>query len=242
MKIRSFLKRKLPKWAIRFLIRIKLIFLNKYARISYSQDGEDIILEKLFKDKRDGFYIDVGAHHPTKYSNTCLFYKKGWKGINIDAMPGSMRLFNRKRQRDINIEAPISDKEEVLIYYKFSDPAVNSLSSDLSLDRDMTGDFKIIAKEKVTTRTLSNVLAEYVSHSQEIDFLTIDVEGLDLQVLKSNNWAKYRPRVIVVEMLDLCLEEMMKNEIFCFLKGEQYVFFAKTYCSAFFLKEDFKII
>jgi hypothetical protein len=76
----------------------------------YGHSGEDLVLDRLLNGKRMGFYIDVGAHHPTRFSNTYLFYKKGWSGINIDANPKSMELFNRRRSRDINIEVGIAKK------------------------------------------------------------------------------------------------------------------------------------
>ena len=79
---------------------------------SYSQEGEDIILARIFGKQQNGFYVDVGAHHPYRFSNTYFFYKRGWKGINIDAMPGSMKIFNKYRPRDKNIEAGISDTKK----------------------------------------------------------------------------------------------------------------------------------
>ena len=74
-------------------------FLNwdQWKRHSYSQEGEDLVLRKIFKKQDKGFYVDVGAHHPKRFSNTFLLYKKGWNGINIDATPGSMKLFNKFR-------------------------------------------------------------------------------------------------------------------------------------------------
>jgi hypothetical protein len=77
---------------------------DSWQRSSWSQEGEDLILARIFGDKPDGFYVDVGAHHPKRFSNTYYFYRRGWRGINIDAMPGSMLAFNRLRPSDINIE------------------------------------------------------------------------------------------------------------------------------------------
>jgi len=84
------------------LKKLKRKYLDNYSIKIYSQDGEDIILKEFFSGKEKGFYVDIGAHHPLRLSNTYLFYKKGWSGINIDAMPGSMKIFNKKRRRDIN--------------------------------------------------------------------------------------------------------------------------------------------
>lgn len=86
---------------------------DKFFEKSYSQEGEDLILKRFFSNKEKGFYIDIGAHHPKRFSNTYLFYSKGWNGINIDAMPGSMRLFNQIRKRDLNLEVPIAKKRKI---------------------------------------------------------------------------------------------------------------------------------
>src|SRR5688500_4139273 len=94
----------------------------------YAQEGEDLILQLMLAWRANGFYVDVGAHHPQFDSNTYLFYKRGWSGINIDAMPNSMKLFNRLRPRDINLELAISKKSEELTYYLFNTPQLNGFS------------------------------------------------------------------------------------------------------------------
>jgi hypothetical protein len=75
---------------------------QQYWVKSFSQEGEDMVLRKEFQDKLNGFYIDIGAYHPQKYSNTCYFYCKGWRGINVDPTPGSMDVFKKERPNDIN--------------------------------------------------------------------------------------------------------------------------------------------
>src|SRR5436309_16100262 len=75
-----------------------------YGNLAYSQEGEDLVLRRIFETQAKGIYVDVGAHHPFRFSNTCLLHKRGWRGINIDAMPGSMTLFERFRPLDVNLE------------------------------------------------------------------------------------------------------------------------------------------
>jgi len=103
-------------------------YLNDKFRNSFSQEGEDMILQRIFSGKNDGFFVDVGAHHPTRFSNTYLFYLKGWRGINIDAAPGSMTAFRKVRPADINIECPVSDKSDIATFYIFNEPALNTFS------------------------------------------------------------------------------------------------------------------
>ena len=172
-----------------------------YHQISFSQEGEDCILARIFEGQQNGFYVDVGAHHPQRFSNTYHFYLRGWRGINIDAMPGSMKMFDQLRSEDINLEIPISEKAQTLTYYEFNEPALNGFDAEVSQSRDGLRDFKVVAKTQLKTRTLSDVLDEYLPPNQAIDFLSVDVEGLDLQVLRSNDWTKYQPRVVLAEDL-----------------------------------------
>ena len=105
---------------VRVIVDFYGYYFDGYSKKSYSQEGEDMILQRLFEKQKTGFYVDVGAHHPRRFSNTYFFYKKGWCGINIDAMPNSMKRFNRSRPRDINIEKAISENEKILKYYGFN--------------------------------------------------------------------------------------------------------------------------
>src|SRR3954464_9023248 len=96
----------------------------RYMVPAYSSEGEDLILKRIFDRKTNGVYIDVGAHHPFRVSNTYLFYKRNWTGINIDPMPGSQAIFNRYRPQDINLEMGVSATRQYLTYYIFNEPAL----------------------------------------------------------------------------------------------------------------------
>lgn len=219
---------KLKRSFLRKIInRVKIFFPNTYALKSYSQEGEDLILRRHFEDKRKGFYVDVGAHHPFRFSNTYIFYKKGWCGMNIDAMPGSMEPFNKFRSRDINLEIAVSDKSEELTYYAFEEPALNSLSRELS-EEIRCKRHKILFTKKIQTETLESILDQHLPKDQQIDFLSIDVEGLDYRVLKSNNWKKYRPEVVLVESLAFSWEQGITDPSVDLLATEGYKLLAKT--------------
>lgn len=204
--------------------------LHLYHSLSFSQEGEDLIVKELFHGKTQGFYVDVGAHHPQRFSNTYYFYLKGWKGINIDAMPDSMKIFELLRPNDINLEFPVSDKSETLTYYEFNESAINSFSLPLSQKRDLESkSYKIVSETRMQTQTLAKVLDTYLPFNQVIDFLSIDVEGLDYQVLISNDWEKYRPKIVLVEDLNLrFLEDVNDSKIYNFLLSKGYRLMAKT--------------
>lgn len=205
-----------------------------YQLLSYSQEGEDLVLMRFMEGKKNGFYVDIGAHHPFRFSNTYLFYKQGWRGINIDAMPGSMDSFKTHRPNDINLEIPVSDKRQFLTYYSFNEPALNTFSKEEAKKKDGLRNYKIIKTIDLETLPLSHILDEHLPKEIEIDFLTIDVEGLDFAVLKSNNWEKYKPKYILIESLRNSMDDLGENEIYNFLKINEYTLFAKTFNTMFF--------
>jgi len=237
--LKQLIKALFPKSTIEKFIKIKNIYFGGYSLQSYSQEGEDMILRRVFEKQQTGFYVDVGAHHPMRFSNTYFFYKNGWHGINIDAMPDSMKLFNKLRPRDINIEKPVSDKKEVLTYYAFNEPALNGFSKELSEERDRKGDYFIEFTKDVETSTLEEILDTNLPKDQKIDFLSIDVEGLDFMVLKSNNFEKYKPKMILIEILRSSLNEIEVNEITTYLKQYDYTIYAKSVNTVFFIDKQF---
>lgn len=225
LQFKSLLKRFLPLNIIVFLKQLKLRWYD-YSLKSYSQEGEDMILRRIFETVETGFYVDIGAHHPRRFSNTYFFYKKGWSGINVDATPGSMKLFKQIRNKDINIEAAIAEEEKELTFFMFKEQALNTFDAELSIIRSNTQ--PIINQKKIYTVTLKKILSENLLKHQKIDFLTVDVEGYDLEVLKSNNWQLFRPEYILVECLELNMNKIHDNLIYNFLYQQDYIVFAKT--------------
>lgn len=232
--MRAIIKKILPKKIKGFLIDIKNNYFDGFALKSYSQEGEDMILRRLFEAKKTGFYVDVGAHHPKRFSNTYFFYKKGWSGINIDAMPNSMNAFNKIRPRDINIEKPIASERKTLTYYAFNEPALNGFSKELSDSRNGLNNYKVEFTKDIETETLEEVLDKNLPQGQIIDFLSIDVEGLDFDVVRSINLKKYRPKVILIEILGSSLSDIQLDPIYNFLSDENYMIYAKAVNSVIF--------
>jgi FkbM family methyltransferase len=238
--MKKLIKKLLPVQVIKILRDFKNNYLDGFSLKSYSDEGEDMILNKLFENKEIGFYVDVGAHHPKRFSNTYFFYKKGWRGINIDAMPGSMSFFRRFRPRDISLETPISNDGKALTYYVFNEPALNGFSKELSKERIFKNNNYFIRQEiSLQTYKLAEILSKNLPKHTEIDFLSIDVEGLDYEVIKSNDWNNYKPKVVVVEILGKNLSEIEHNEIAIFLGGCGYIIFAKAFHSVVFVQDGF---
>lgn len=200
-----------------------------YFQPSYSQEGEDMILRRLFEVERrtKGYYVDIGAHHPQRFSNTYFLYRQGWCGINVDAMPGSMQRFQRIRPGDINLELAVSASQETLTYYAFKDPALNTFSARMA--EEYRAIAPVLFEKEIRTFTLADVLERYLPPNQPIDLLNIDVEGLDYQVLVSNNWERYRPRVVLIEELgQVNLAHLADSPCYRFLTQQGYALAAKT--------------
>jgi len=208
---------------------------RRHSRISFSQEGEDMVLAELLSERTNGTYVDLGAYHPLKFSNTYHFYLRGWKGINIEARPQSMELFKLYRPRDINLEIAVSDTKQDLLYYMFDEPALNGFIEDLSKTRDTNSNFNIISTTKISTLPLCEILDKYLSPGQQIDFMSIDVEGMDYKVLLSNNWTKYRPQYVLVEDIhSTTLEDSITSETAIFLKQQNYALICRTQRTLFF--------
>jgi FkbM family methyltransferase len=230
------MKNLIPK-PIRLALRrlAHFIMWDSWVVRSWSQEGEDLVLNRIFEQQKSGFYVDVGAHHPKRFSNTYLFYQRGWRGINLDAMPGSMKAFRKFRPRDINIEIGIGEHEEKLDYFVFNEPALNGFSKDLSEERTSPGaKYKIEKVIKVDVSPLNKVLDRHLPIGQKIDFMSIDVEGLDLKVLKSNDWQKYRPTYVLAEVLGSSLHEIAQSDVGRFMRSVDYVLYAKCMNTVFF--------
>lgn len=209
-------------------------FFDGYATKAYSQEGEDLILLRLFEGKRNGFYIDVGAHHPKRFSNTNLFYKLGWRGINIEPNPESFNLFLKMRPRDINIQLGVSERTGLLKYYFFNDPALNTFDASVVESREKLDGVIPIKTQEIPVDRLDTILLKNFPAGLAIDFMTIDVEGFDYAVLQSNDWRRFRPKIILVEALRMPIEKSLDGEIHQFMKSKGYELCAKTYNTYFY--------
>lgn len=180
---------------------IQLLKSKKFKKKSYSGGAQDLIINYFFKNKKKGIYVDVGCYHPYNGSNTKLLYDRGWSGINIDLDFHTIDFFNFVRKRDENINIAISDKEgERDLYFFHNRSAINSLSEIRKKE----------AKEirKIQTKTLNSVFENSKFKNEKINLLSIDVEGHEIEVLRSLNLEKYIPEMVVIEFLE---RDIIKN-------------------------------
>lgn len=209
-----------------------------WSQRSYSQEGEDLALHRIFANLRSGYYVDIGSHHPFRFSNTYLFYRNGWRGLCVDPLPGSARLFKRWRPRDVFVEMGVSREKSSLDYHMFNEPALNTFDPALANARNGVQGYNICGVKSIATDTLAAILDKYLPTSTKIDFMSVDVEGLDLQVLESNDWQRYRPTVVVAECLRSTLGSLDIDPIVRLLAGHGYTASAKTGHSVIFVGRD----
>ncbi len=218
-----------------------------HKKVSYSYGGIDSLVLNIFKDQKEGFYLDIGCGHPIKNNNTYLLNKKGWSGINIDLDVDNIDLFNSYRKKDVNLATAVSDKEgETELYFYHSKSALNTISKD-------NADFqkaKVSAIKKIKTQTINKIIENSPFKDKKIDFLSVDVEGSELAILKNFDFIKYSPKVIVVEYLDLSLKKLeiknlninniIKSEIYKLIKSKNYTLANILHSDLVFINNNFR--
>jgi FkbM family methyltransferase len=206
------------------------------GHVNYAQEGEDQLLLRLVDGRESGFYVDVGAHDPRRFSNTCVFYNKGWRGINIDPNPQAIRRFDRERPGDINLCCGISDSKEEMKYFEMSDPALNTFDESLARERERLTNYKIVRSSTVKVKRLDVVLQEHMKMPAVIDFMNIDAEGHDLNVLRSNDWNRFRPSIVLTEVIGgWDIEQALSCNVHAYLSLHDYRLIAKTSNTLFYM-------
>lgn len=170
-----------------------------HHRLSFSQEGEDLIILRLLGDLPAGLFVDVGAHHPQRFSNTYLLYLQGWRGLNLDANPGSMRAFNALRPRDTNIETGVGEETGERTLYCFNEPALNTFDEALARERDGVAGYRVVSEQPVRTERLDALIERHLPPGRQIDLLNVDVEGWEASVVRSNDWNRFRPKIVALE-------------------------------------------
>jgi len=223
-KLSFFLKKILGrKGFARFKKLVDVVF--SYKQPTYAQFGEDRFLLEHFKNRSNGTYVDVGAYHPRQFSNTYLLYKKGWRGVNVDATPGSMDLFNILRPRDSNREYAVSDSHapvRLTVWGTDSENTVHSAQADAVKSQKGAP----LYDRELVPKTLNEILRAERNFPKNFEVLSVDVEGWDFQVLQSLDWTEYYPQIVMVEQYAGRIEELTSSKLYGFLVEKGYALIA----------------
>lgn len=181
----------------------------------YTLVMEKNFLRDAFKDKNEGIYVDIGANHPYRFSNTWWAYQKGWRGINVEPDIKNYELLKALRGKDININCGISDQDGKMMYYEFEESALNTFCKEVA---ECQGSVK--SMREVPVCKMSTIFEKYKMN--EIDFMDIDVEGLEFQVLSSINWDSVSIKYILLEHRRANLAEVLQSSKYIFLSERGY--------------------
>ncbi len=202
-----------------------------YQRYSFSQCGEDLILQHVFQrilKIEKPTYMDIGAYHPFFLSNTALFYTNGSHGINIEPDIHLFRPFKRYRSRDVNLNIAISDRNEVKPLYIMTIPTLNTLSLEEANRNSKLYDIKIERTEEKQCHTIEYVLEHYFNQKMP-DLLSIDVEGFELEIFQSFDLKQFMPKVICVEAYDIHKNKKeIRHDLLNYLRGQDFSIYADT--------------
>lgn len=164
--------------------------------ISYAQNFEDVRLWRALQSVENGFYLDVGANHPTDDSVTRAFYDHGWHGINIEPVQAYYDALCQERPRDTNLQCVAGENAESLTFYTIADTGLSTVEANVAQQhRDAGMD---VRTQTVQSRTLASICEQYAS-DRPIHFLKIDVEGHEETVLRGMDFSRWRPWIILIE-------------------------------------------
>lgn len=193
-------------------------FITRFRRSHYSQFGEDCVLSDWIpKNKRNGFFVDVGCYHPRKLSNTYALYQRGWRGINIDLDSEKIAAFELARKEDTNIVAAVSDVEETLEIYSDRRYSVGA-----TIDGNLAERNRLEKRGSITTSRLGTLIDATAYRDRTIDLLSVDVEGFDVRVLKGLDFERYRPGIILVESHETTINGILASELHNFMSAKNY--------------------
>ncbi|MGE0567486.1 MAG: FkbM family methyltransferase [Bacteroidia bacterium] len=221
-------------------VKYKLFTERNYRKISYSQAGEDLLIQQYFSQLGNlkPSYIDIGAHHPFRLNNTYLFYKFGGRGINIEPDPHLISLFEKFRPEDVNLNIGIDSKDGRKPLYIFHPNTLNTFSEQ-EYKKNIGLGHTLVRKTEIELKRITTVLNEF-KNGVFPDLLSIDVEGMDLSIITELDLSKNYPKVICAETTvydGSGLSQQKNNALIENLISKGYKVYADTFVNTIFYKE-----
>lgn len=195
---------------------------------SFSQYGEDRVVLQYFEN-RPGFYIDIGANHPFRLSNTYLLYLNDWRGLTVEPLPHLSRKHRRYRPNDLHFNVGAGSREGTMWFYELTPNVLSTFDEQLAEEYVKANQAVQSSCREIPVRTIASLWNELHIH-QRVDFLSVDCEGRDFDVLRGINWSVIKPKLLTVETS----HEQTGGEIHRFLKGIGYKTFVVIGCNTFF--------
>lgn len=228
------------------IARFFTFLVNFFARLHFGQHGEDVLVHKLFdRGLKKGFYMDIGAYHPFRQSNTAYLWLMGWNGVNVDASPHTIRLFKKIRKTDINVWSAVVDAETanrqktIDLYFN---PAVKyDLSATCAPEEAQRRAVWQREKIEVPCESLTDIVNKYApSNCSDFHFMNIDIEGFDEIALQGMHEWKSKPQVLCIEVLHArTIREVLKTLTNETLESNGYQMVGKTAASIVYKRDPY---
>lgn len=205
-------------------------------RLSYSQFGEDIMAQNALRRVSPGFYVDVGAHHPLKLSNTALLHLRGWDGINVEPQAEAIKAFEEHRPRALNLRAAIHNELDTVTLHKFKGGRIDTVIPDRA--EQLAQDKESVGEEVVPAMSLNRLFTDHVPEGVRVNYFSLDIEGYDTEALLAFDLDRHRPDVICVELHRYNVLALGDDPVVRHLKDHGYHPFAINIMSFTFVRED----
>ena len=202
----------------------------------FGQTAEDVLLNNYLPENR-GTYLDIGAGRPISGSNTYGLYKRGWRGICVDPISFNCKMIGYFRPKDQILNILIGTERNLIDFWEFEPYEYSTADKDVAENVMKISGVRLLTKSQKKVLPLSEIVSP--AGPLEPTLLSIDVEGFDLQVLKSNDWDKFRPRIICVEEWATTINEDHTSEISLFLNEMNYQRKAWTGLSSIYVEKTY---
>lgn len=227
---------------IKELIGKALSVEKRFGKVSFSQCGEDCIIDFMFNLRKISkpTYIDIGAFHPFALSNTAKFHLNGSWGITIEPNPDQHKHFLKYRKGAVNLNMGVGSESSSLTYYKMNVPTMNTFNESAAKDLVENQGFTILDKITLPIKSLKEIISEY-AQGKFPDLLSLDVEGFDEQILTQIDYENNYPKIICVETMEFTHDGTGKknDKIISYLQSKGYILYADTNINSIFVNSKF---
>lgn len=197
----------------------------------YSQHGEDFLTNEIFQHKKTGFFVEIGCLDGIEFSNTYFFEKQGWKGICVEAHKDFVELLKENRKGSYVVHCAVGERnEEDVIFYANKIGSLSTLDKkeEKRWEENYREFFTGFEEQHVKMRTLTSIFDE--AGVDEIDFISLDIEGYEVMALSGLDLSKYRPHLFIIEYKD----DVHKNGLESILFPKGYMYIGKRGCNLFY--------
>ncbi|MFD4838716.1 FkbM family methyltransferase [Achromobacter sp. NPDC058515] len=211
----------------------------EHGKVVFSHWGEDSIAQFIFREFKLGRYLDIGCYHPALYSNTMSLYRQGWTGVNVDPNPFMIEQCRALRPKDVSVNKAVGAERGFMDYFNFHDWASsNTANKKFAEEVAAVSQVDVPKPTSVEVMTLEDIINEYFKGTAP-EFVNIDVEELDVDVLKSGNWEKQRPLVVAVEDIKFIADRPGESPTYRFMRDHGYTLFSRCVFTSFFIEDGF---